>query len=224
MGRPVPTAEQQQVLDRIEGTPHDIVIGIDEVGFGSWAGPLVVGGVVLPRGWDHPMVLDSKALTPKRRSEAATVVLDHCWAWHIASLEAPEVDREGVHRACERLTQEVVLQLSQQFEGLVVLDGNGDRNRHHSQISLPKADSLIPAVSAASILAKVWRDDEMVTYHDIFPYYFWQSNKGYGSKAHQAGLDAYGPCVLHRFSYKPIRAMAKKRGMTEYADRYKPLR
>ena len=214
MGRPVPTPEQQMVLDRIEATPHSIVIGVDEVGLGSWAGPLVVGGVAVLRGWDHPLALDSKALTPKRRVEASKVILAESLGWCVASAEANQIDQEGIVAVLARLTREVIFDLSRRFDGLVVLDGdgNGDRNLG-CDIRLPKADALVPSVSAASILAKVWRDDDMVNYHVSFPYYFWEQNKGYGSKAHQAGLNKYGPCTLHRFSYRPIRALAKKMGM-----------
>lgn len=223
MGRPVPTHDQQKQLDRLAGIPHDIVIGIDEVGYGSWAGPLTVGGVVLPRGWDHPMVLDSKALSPKRRREASEIVYANCWGFSIRCLEAPGIDQEGVSQARERLTREVAEELGQQFEAVVVQDGSvpapvPGRDKTN-MVWLPKADALVPAVSAASVIAKVWRDDEMVGYHEVFPYYFWQSNKGYGTKAHEAGLEKYGPCVLHRFTYKSVSAVALKKNMAEYYER-----
>lgn len=219
MPRPVPNAEQQQQLDVIEAIPHDIVIGIDEVGSGSLAGPLVVGGVVVRRGWDHPIVLDSKALTPKRRVEAREVVLRSCLGWCVMSIEAPHLDREGMGRALDRLTVMVGRYLSSRFDGLIVTDGM--EQRIEEAVTLPKADALVPAVSAASIVAKVWRDSEMEGYSQVFPYYSWYKNKGYKSKEHTAALEAYGPCVLHRFSYSPLKKLARSiPGGMQWADRF----
>lgn len=223
MGRPVPNADQQKELDRLEAIPHDLVIGIDEVGCGPLAGPLTIGGVVVRRGWDHPMALDSKALSPKRRKESVDVVMNACLAHVILSLEAPALDAEGIIKARERLTREAAVYLSQKFEAVIVQDGTVPApvpgRDHTNMVWMAKADALVPAVSAASIIAKVWRDTEMVNYHEIFPYYFWQANKGYGTKAHYAGLAKYGPCVLHRFSYKPIRDLAKRLSLKEYEYR-----
>lgn len=216
-GRPEPDERQQKELERIESLPHDFVIGIDEVGCGPWAGPLVVGGVVLPRGWDHPMVLDSKALTPKRRREANTVVYDNCFDYCIKSVEAYVLDQEGLEPARKRLTHEVAIELSSRWpDAIVVQDGDTPvpiEGRNWKNMAwMPKADALVPAVSAGSIIAKVHRDDDMVNYHEVFPEYSFYRNKGYGTPQHIAGLSAHGPCVLHRFSYKPLKRFLVKSG------------
>ncbi len=209
-GRPAPNERQQRELERIASLPHDFVIGIDEVGFGPWAGPLVVGGVVLPKGWDHPMVLDSKALTPKRRREANTVVYDNCYDFCIKSVEAHELDKEGLENARARLTREVATELGSRWpDAVVVQDGDTpvpiEGRNWNNMAWLPKADALVPAVSAGSIIAKVHRDDDMVNYHEVFPEYAFYKNKGYGTPQHIAGLEVHGPCILHRLSYKPLR-------------------
>lgn len=187
-----------------------MVVGIDEVGYGSWAGPLVVGGVVLPKEWDHDLCRDSKELTEKQR-ESALDELDTEWfAAVVLGMEAVDVDQLGVGIARHQLTTWVAQLLSDRFPGAVVVQ-DGDtpapvpgRNAG-DLICMPGADAQVPAVSAASILAKVTRDRDMTEYAQVFPGYAFESNKGYHSVDHVKGLDQLGPCPIHRFSYKPIK-------------------
>ena len=186
-----------------------LVIGIDEVGYGSWAGPLVIGGVVLPKEWDHDLCRDSKDLTEKQRAAALDELDTEWFGAVVAGMEAVDVDQLGVSVARQQLTSHVAQLLGERFPGaIVVQDGDvpapvpGRDNTN--MIWMPGADAQVPAVSAASILAKVTRDGDMTEYAQVFPGYAFESNKGYHSVDHVAGLEQYGPCPIHRFSYRPI--------------------
>lgn len=208
--RPQPTVQQLRQLMWLQEHPASEVIGIDEVGLGAWAGPLVVGGVVLSKGWDHELCRDSKALTPRQREKALPILSRNWLAAVVMGMEAPDVDQIGVGTAREWLTRMVGEMLSKPYpNAILVQDGDvpvpipGRDNTN--MVWMPGADGQVPAVSAASVLAKVTRDTDMVHYSEVFPDYDFQSNKGYRSLKHERGLDTVGPSPIHRFSYKPVR-------------------
>jgi ribonuclease HII len=210
----VKTEAQQRALEQIESSASAHVIGIDEVGMGCWAGPVVVAGVVLPKGWAHKDVKDSKKLSPKRREKAwqllHEVVLTKVVLW--ASNE--EVDRHGVRQVREWLTEGAALYCMRRFpEALIVQDGDVPAmvgGAPQNMVWLAKADVYVPAVSAASIIAKVSRDYYMHQAHVQYPYYGWNTNVGYGTELHSAGLLGHGACPLHRRSYKPVQRLSRK--------------
>lgn len=187
-----------ELADRI--TRADYVCGSDETGYGSWAGPLLVVSVRVPRHWQGPPGLtDSKKLTPAKREALAERLIGDPQVmirrvWYLA----PEIDRVGVYRACIEAHQIV----HEGTTGLHIADGNLDLGPHI--VSLPKADLLIPAVSAASVIAKVARDREMTTLGAAHPGYGFPEHKGYGTPAHQEALTKLGPCKIHRRSYAPV--------------------
>lgn len=208
--RPRPDDVQRVRLSEISVHPSEEVIGVDEVGFGAWAGPLVVGGVVFPKGWDHPLCRDSKSLSHRARQEFMPVLKNNCLGAIVVSMEAAGVDVLGAGEALALLTAYAVDALAAVHpKALVVLDGAEPIFRHprNDTIWLPKADALVPAVSAASILAKTTRDDGMVTYDECFPGYGFASNKGYHSAAHVEGLEKLGPSLIHRLSYSPLKKL-----------------
>jgi ribonuclease HII len=194
----------------IDDSDAEWVVGSDEVGYGSWAGPLVVCAVAVKRTWSDASVGDSKKLTPKKRRDAyerwtkVTPVLHH-----LVEASPARIDELGVWQALLAAHRKALETLLKKLTGtvLVVVDGFKD-GAHHigvpGAIGLPKADDLIPAVSLASIIAKVTRDEMMERYARQYPGYALASNKGYGTADHQAGLDRLGPCALHRRSYAPI--------------------
>lgn len=209
--RPLPTPSQLRPLIQIERHPASEIIGIDEVGMGAWAGPVVVGGVVLPKGWDHDLCRDSKEFKKnERKRRRALHVMEKNWlAAVVMGMEAPDVDQLGVEGARALLTQKVGLTLSAAYpNAIIVQDGDVpvpiDGRDNSNMFWMVSADALVPAVSAASILAKVTRDEDMVNYDEVFPGYDFASNKGYHAYAHVRGLASQGPCPIHRFSYKPI--------------------
>jgi ribonuclease HII len=189
---------------------YDFVCGSDECGLGSWAGPLIVCAAVTPRTWTDPRVTDSKALTPKSREALAPWLrssFPHC----IIRVDSEELDRVGVGVALldahSRAIQGALEQhrlLDSPPVPLVIIDGN---RGVPGATPLPKADSLIPAVSVASIIGKVHHDHIMQELHAQFPGYGFGTNQGYGTKAHRNALHTLGVSPAHRKSYSPMSEM-----------------
>lgn len=183
----------------------DGVIGIDEVGRGAWAGPLVVGAVLLQT--DIPGLKDSKLLTKKQRAELDKLIRVEAECVGLGWVSPGEVDDLG-------LTEATTLACKRALEGIdttgltIVIDGkinylSGDNNLQAE--CLVKADSLVPAVSAASIVAKVARDEYMEQMALEYPEYGFEKHVGYGTQMHQQAVDDHGLTPLHRWTYKNFR-------------------
>lgn len=189
-------------------------IGCDEVGYGCLAGPLVVVGVRAPKDWAIPGLNDSKKLSPKKREvmrrALSQLIDDGTITWHLAERTNVQIDQQGVAIALKSAYVEVFHALYQQ-DSLIISDGNLKFDNlgvdAYDKVSLIKADTKIPSVMAASILAKTYRDEKMKIMHDLHPQYGWNQNVGYGSGYHLAAIKYYGPCALHRFSYAPMKNM-----------------
>lgn len=202
-------------LEKIKQTDKDYFVGCDEVGYGCLAGPLVVAGVRAPKGWVIPGLNDSKKLTEKRR-EAMKVALNTCIeqgeiTWHLAERSNTHIDKHGVAVSLKDAYIECMHKLYQK-DSLIVTDGilkfDGLGVDAYDKVNLIKADAHLPAVMAASILAKTYRDKQMKeVYHPQYPKYDWASNVGYAAEDHLKAIEEHGPCVLHRFSYAPMRLM-----------------
>lgn len=213
--RPEPNTVQASALSRLQIHRGQYVIGIDEVGNGACAGPLVVAGVLALRTWDHELARDSKKLTPKRREKGyetfVEIVPDYAGirAIFIAEYNAADVDRLSLGRAHYQLTVLVAKTLYALEPAPIVLDG--DMHPHLDGIpsidvyNIISADALVASVGAASVVAKVFRDNEMQYYDEVFPGYDWKQNKGYWSKRHQQGVEQRGACAQHRISYSKVK-------------------
>ena len=179
---------------------HDIVVGIDEVGRGSWAGPLTIGAAVVPRDRRIYKLRDSKALTEAEREALFDRIAGWCAAWSIGHASPQECDELGMS-AAQRLAARRALDGLGVAPDAVILDGKWDFVGHPVTRRLIKADARCLSVSAASILAKVTRDRIMRAEAGSFPGFDFELNKGYPCPRHKAALAAYGPTSIHRRSW-----------------------
>lgn len=203
-----PTLElEQQLLAQ-----HPLVIALDEVGRGALAGPVAVGGVLLDAaaGTIPEGLRDSKLVPEARRAELAVRAAAWVRFSAVGWASAEEVDEHGIMRALGLAASRVVLALgeadAETDAAVVVLDGNHDylsRVHPHRLVvrTVVKGDRDCASISAASVIAKVARDDLMCRAHDEHPVYGWDRNKGYASAAHRAAIRAYGLSPLHRASW-----------------------
>lgn len=183
-----------------------MILGIDEVGRGPWAGPLVVGAVVLG-GATIDGLTDSKKLTKKRREALAPIIKEQSSAWALGWVTARELDMIGMSEALKLATRRAVEQITVPYSEIII-DGTinflADTGKGKYVTCLPKADLLVPSVSAASVVAKVARDSFMAQQDAIYPGYDFKKHAGYGVAAHRAAIEKLGVCELHRLSFAPL--------------------
>lgn len=179
-----------------------IEAGCDEAGRGCYAGPVFASAVILPKGFFHPLLNDSKQLLEKERDELRPIIEKEAIAWAVACVDNDEIDRINILKASFKAMHLALDQLPVIPEVLLI-DGNRftpyKTIRHHCII---KGDGLFASIAAASVLAKTHRDEYMVRLHDQFPHYSWQNNKGYGTLAHRKAIDEFGLCQYHRKSFR----------------------
>lgn len=178
---------------------HETVVGIDEVGRGAWAGPLMVGAVILPRDRRVNGIRDSKLLTERERERLFDRVATWCLAWGVGAASQVECDELGMSAAQKLAAQRAVAGLAVAPD-VAVVDGNWDFvSPHVAHVERRiKADARCLSVAAASILAKVVRDREMRAHAEHYPHWSFDTNKGYPCPVHKAALQGYGPSVIHR--------------------------
>jgi ribonuclease HII len=178
---------------------HEIVVGIDEVGRGSWAGPLMVGVAVLPRNRRVNGVRDSKMLTEAGREEIFDRVAGWCDAWSVGSASHDECDELGM-AAAQKLAARRALESLGLTADAAVVDGKWNfvaPHVRHVEMRV-KADAICLSVAAASILAKVTRDRIMREQSENYPHWHFDTNKGYPCPLHKTALQGYGPSAIHR--------------------------
>jgi ribonuclease HII len=178
----------------------DVVVGVDEVGRGSWAGPLTVGMVVVPRDRRIYKLRDSKALTEAEREAIFDRVAGWSLAWSVGHVWPDECDRLGMS-AAQRLAARRALDGLGIEPDAVLVDGNWDFVGHRRTVRLIRGDATSLSISAASILAKVTRDRIMRADAEHYPGFDFELNKGYPCPRHKAALQAYGPTAIHRRSW-----------------------
>jgi ribonuclease HII len=177
--------------------------GVDEAGRGPLAGPVVAAAVILPDGFTHPQINDSKLLAADRREELFTVITAAAVAWSVAESAAAEIDRINILQATLRAMERAVASLAVAPEYLLV-DG-----LQWPAVLLPGeavagGDRRVGCIAAASILAKVHRDRLMRRHHARWPVYGFDAHKGYGTPQHLAALAKHGPCPIHRRSFHGV--------------------
>lgn len=176
------------------------VVGIDEVGRGSWAGPLTIGAVILPRDRRVNKVRDSKQLTEREREALFDRIVDWCDAWSVGHASAAECDELGMSDA-QRLAARRALEGLGVTPDKALIDGKWDFLGGGITQTIVKGDATCLSISAASILAKVTRDRMMRVEDGHFPAYDFAWNKGYPCPRHRQALRGLGPCAIHRRSW-----------------------
>jgi ribonuclease HII len=178
------------------------VAGVDEVGRGCLAGPVVAAAVVLHADRYVPGVADSKLLTAERREALYGDIVDAAVSWHVAIVDSLEIDRINIHRASLCAMEQAVMGL-RPLPGFVVADGFRIPNLLMAQRAIPGGDRRSTAIAAASILAKVTRDRLMHELHAQDPRYGFDRHKGYATKDHLDAVGRYGYSAVHRRTFRP---------------------
>ncbi len=218
-------AERQQMLAEklvamqeyeraLRGSGAKYIAGVDEVGRGPLAGPVVTACVILPEDFDVLGVDDSKKLSEKKREELYGVILEKAVAWGIGRADNHLIDEINILEATKVAMKEAVEHADQMLREKTAAECGAETGISHilfdamtikdieiPQTSLIKGDAKSLSIAAASIIAKVTRDREMVVYHQQYPHYAFDSNKGYGTKAHYEGIEKNGITPIHRRSF-----------------------
>lgn len=179
---------------------HEVVVGLDEVGRGAWAGPLAAGAAVLPQDRRVQGVRDSKMLSEKERERLFDRVAGWCTAWHVGMASQAECDELGMSEAQRMAAARAIAGLGLTPDK-VLLDGGWDFVGQGTTIRVIKGDATVLSIAAASILAKVTRDRLMRQLHKHYPWWWFDENKGYPCPKHKAVLQAFGPSAIHRRSW-----------------------
>ena len=177
-----------------------IVCGVDEAGRGPLAGPVCAAAVILPPNADIPGLNDSKKLTDKRRRELFPIIQEQAVAYGIGFASHEEIDEINILQATYLAMERAMAQLSVKPD-MALIDGNRAKDFGLPVKTVIKGDSLSASIAAASVLAKVSRDDWMLQAAQEYPQYAFEIHKGYGTKAHYEALRAHGPSPIHRMSF-----------------------
>ena len=177
-----------------------VICGVDEAGRGPLAGPVCAAAVILPEHLQIPGLNDSKKLTDKKRRELFPVIQQQAIAYGIGLASAAEIDEINILQATFLAMRRALEQLTVLPE-IALIDGNRETDFGLPVKTVVKGDSLSANIAAASVLAKVTRDNIMVELASQYPEYDFEIHKGYGTKAHYEALRTYGPCPIHRKSF-----------------------
>ncbi len=204
----------KQIEKRIFKSGYDLIIGVDEVGVGSLAGPAVVCAVAITNNFynknHHKLrgLRDSKLLQAKHREKfAEQLKKENDFTFVITSSSNKEIDKLNIYQATRKAMKKAVEKLESNLpvRKIVLVDGNTKiKGLDIDQRAIVKGDRKIFAIACASIIAKVFRDKLMVKYAKKYPGYGFEKHKGYGTKYHQTQLTVLGPCAIHRKSFAPV--------------------
>ena len=178
----------------------DLICGVDEAGRGPLAGPVCAAAVILPYGLEIPGLTDSKKLSDKKRRELFPVIQQEAITYGIGLASREEIDEINILQATFLAMERALAALSLRPE-LVLIDGNREKDFGLPVKTVVKGDSLSMNIAAASVLAKVTRDDLMLELAKEYPQYGFDIHKGYGTRAHYDALREYGPCPIHRTTF-----------------------
>ena len=181
---------------------HCLEAGCDEAGRGCLAGAVYAAAVILPVGYEHPLLNDSKQLSEKQRYALRPVIERDAIAWAVARVEPQEIDRINILNASILAMHRAIEQLGVAPQHLIV-----DGNRFKPYRDIPydcvvTGDGKYLSIAAASVLAQIYRDDYMMQLHDLYPQYGWDKNKGYPTRDHREAIARYGATPCHRMSFR----------------------
>ena len=185
---------------------HRLVAGVDEAGRGPLAGPVVVAAVILPASYLLGGLDDSKRISREARNDLFPQIRAQAIAFSIEVVDVEEIEQLNILRATLTGMQRAVLSL-QPAPTLTLVDGNRAPEISGEVHTIIQGDHWVPAISAASILAKVTRDEMMAQWHEQYPQYGFDRHKGYATPEHLACLKKYGPCPIHRRTFAPVREL-----------------
>ena len=189
-----------EIEDACYAEGFQLICGVDEAGRGPLAGPVCAAAVILPPHTQIPGLNDSKKLTDKKRRELFPVICETALAYSIAFATEGEIDEINILQATFLAMQRALDQLKVRPD-LALIDGNREKDFGLPVKTVVKGDSLSANIAAASVLAKVTRDDLMVRMAEQYPQYGFEIHKGYGTKAHYAALETYGASPVHRMTF-----------------------
>ena len=178
--------------------------GCDEVGRGCLSGPVVAAAVILPNDYAHELINDSKKLSKSNREELVIEIKSHAISWQVAEANVEEIDRLNILNASFLAMNRAVSGLKIKPDHLLI-----DGNRFKTSLGIPyecivKGDTKYASIASASILAKVYRDELMCKYAEIYPGYGWEKNVGYPTNIHREGIRKLGLTPLHRMSFRQL--------------------
>lgn len=189
-----------EIEDRFFAEGCRLICGVDEAGRGPLAGPVCAAAVILPAHIDIIGLNDSKKLTDKKRRELYPIIKDQAIAYGIAFADHKEIDEINILQATYLAMERALEQLCVKPD-LALIDGNRAKDFGMPVETVVHGDSLSASIAAASVLAKVTRDDLMLQMAEEYPQYGFEIHKGYGTKAHYAALETFGPSPIHRMSF-----------------------
>ena len=190
----------------IDLSSYQLIAGVDEAGRGPLVGAVVAAAVILDEGSPIEGLNDSKKLSEKKREKLAVEIRQKAKAWSVASVSPEEIDRINILQASLLAMKQAVEGLSE-MPDIALVDGNKEPDLSCEVEAIVKGDSKVAAISAASILAKVERDQQMLELHNQYPQYEFDRHKGYPTRVHMALLEEHGPCPEHRKSFAPVKRL-----------------
>lgn len=189
-----------EIEERYYSQGMHLVCGVDEAGRGPLAGPVCAAAVILPEHISIPGLNDSKKLTDKKRRELFPIIKENAICYAIAIADEKEIDDINILQATFLAMERAINQLEKKPD-ITLIDGNRAKDFGVPVETVVHGDSLSASIAAASVLAKVTRDDFMLQMSEKYPEYGFDVHKGYGTKAHYVALEKFGPCPIHRMTF-----------------------
>lgn len=204
--------KQVELLFTLDNTVTRVIAGVDEVGRGPLAGDVVAAAVILNPERPIPGIADSKQLSEEQREALYPAIIEHALSWAVARASVAEIDRLNILHASMLAMKRAVTALTMQPE-FVYVDGNRLPRWRYASEAVVKGDSTIASIAAASIVAKVTRDRELVALDARYPGYGLAQHKGYPTPFHLEALRQLGPCKIHRRSFAPVAQALLQQGV-----------